>query len=143
MNERSIKKACSISEHEGMTKGLKTKDRNETTYFDSHWSAGVDCNCENQDSSREVDEEQEWYSDHELESDSEIEIEESHIDEEDDEYLPPGLQEVSDDFKSDSSDEKTNAKLDNLPELQVKTRRKTTDKESESDSHSNDDKDIE
>ena len=62
-NEWFVKKAHSISEHEGMQKCLKTKYRSETLYFHSHWNAGVDCHCENQVSSKENGEDGEEDSD--------------------------------------------------------------------------------
>ena len=40
-----------------MPTGTKTKDRNDTIYFDSHWTAGVCFNHENQDSNEEDGEE--------------------------------------------------------------------------------------
>ena len=82
-NEWCIKIVHSISNHEGMRKGLKTKDRSETIYFGSHWTAGVDRHCENEDLSGQNYEDYEEDSDYEPESDSDEKIEERSNEDED------------------------------------------------------------
>ena len=53
MNEQRFKKACSITEYEGVPKGMNIKGRNETDYFDSFYDEGVDQHHENQELSEE------------------------------------------------------------------------------------------
>ena len=74
-------KVHSVDKHEGIPKGLKTKDRHATVFFfDSNWTAGVDCHYENELSSEESSEEKEEDSDHETELDSESESDGSSSD---------------------------------------------------------------
>ena len=83
MNEWWIKKVHSIAKHEGMPKGLKTKDRNETVHFDLHWTAGIDCHYDNEFSSRENGEGIEEDSDYEPESGSDSKSDENWTDDDD------------------------------------------------------------
>ena len=66
-----------------MPTGTKTKNRNDTIYFDSHWTTGVDHHHENEVSSRENGEKNEEDSDHETESESDSESDESSTDDDD------------------------------------------------------------
>ena len=97
-------KVYSIAKHEGILKGIKIKDLNENIYFDSHWTAGVDYQCENKVSSEENGEDNEEDSDHEPESDSDDESKESNAENDDVDYSHPDIQEALDDSESGSND---------------------------------------
>ena len=87
-----------------MLKALKAKDMSDTYWFDSRWSAGVNCHCENQYSSEEDGEESEEYSDYDPESDSAIESEVSHVSDNDEDDSLPDLQEILDEPEIYSDD---------------------------------------
>ena len=68
-----------------MPNSLKTKDRNETLCFCSHYNAWVDRHYENKVSGKENGENSEEDSDYDPESDSDSERDESSTDDDDEE----------------------------------------------------------
>ena len=88
--------------------------------FDSLQTAGVDCHCENQVSSKESVEDNEEDSDYEPELDSKSESKDSCVEDYNDEDSPPALQELSVKSISHSVDGLDNSRFDYVPKLQSK-----------------------
>ena len=126
-----------------MLKCLKIKDRNETIYFYSDCTPGVDCHYENEVSSGENSEDREEDLAHEPKLDSDSENEESDTDNDKEDDSRAYFQEVLDDSESDSDEEKDDKTFVDMLDLKVKKRRETTLEDSDSKSESEEESDTE